>query len=136
MSEALQQRPRIFVGHACTQKGCTTLAFYLVTGVDGPTWYCLQHAAQYREIMAALGTTVHIELVTEELDTRAPAAETTVESWTCINCLAHGDLELPSTTTIAEVRQRIFEAHHASSPACEAIDMRWRLYDRRVVMTR
>lgn len=127
--------PRIFLGHPCTDKGCTTLAFYRVTGPHGTVWYCLEHAAKYREIMAALGASVHVELVTEELEMPAPA-ETFTESWTCINCLAHGDEEFQSTASIADVRRQIREAHAASSPGCPAIDMRWRLYDRRNAVVR
>lgn len=123
-------RPKIFVGHPCHNDGCTTLAFYRATGPHGTMWYCLEHAAKYREIMAALSCSVHVELVTEEPEL-PPAPETFVEAWTCINCLARGDFEVPSTTSIRDVRQRIFDEHHASSPACDVIDARWRLYDRR-----
>lgn len=131
-----QDTPRIFLGHPCRQQGCHTPAFYRCTGPHGTVWYCLEHGAKYRETMAALGASVHVELVTEELQEPAPAPETTVESWTCINCLAHAELELPASTPIAAVRQQILEQHRELSPACDVIDMRWRLYDRRNAVVR
>lgn len=125
------QSPRIFIGHPCHQQECHTPAFYRVTGPHGTMWYCMEHAAKYREIMDALSCSVHVELVTEELEAPAAAPETFEESWVCGHCLARGDLTFAADVSLAEFRRRLREAHQEASASCLALDVYSRLYDRR-----